>query len=313
MKKIVNYYPVLQDELMNKVNSSVNYSFFYVDKNGTKIEIEHDETIGNNISLCAKNTNWNPYEDDIFIDINISIDNGSLLYGENGVAPIGSKIGMCVEYYSKKSKYRDVVVLNGYLENDERNYTYTFPSVLIKNNTFFSDVDISILCYLKESSNSVNNEQMFLNNSEGVILGSFDNRKLFLYGTGSLFPIYVEGLETNNLWDFEFDYENPEIDSFSDCAKLVLNSNSSEYCLIDPNSSMYCDRLVLEIITNCLYLVFIKLKDDGYLDEIDSSYLDGSIMSFVSYYKNTFSFSFIDSKAIFNNLHNFVSKEYHNV
>jgi hypothetical protein len=104
-------------------------------------------------------------------------------------------------------------------------------------------------------------------------------------GVGSLFPIYTKPTPNGKLWDLEIDYDDPATDQLSDCVKLVLNSAHKDYCLLDVNDKHYCDRLIYEIISEAITVLLCQLREDHYLDKIEGTYSDGSIMAFVKYYK----------------------------
>ena len=307
MKKIINYYPTLNDNQLLNVFPEVKYTFFYFDGDKNKHIINHDDSVGNNISLITKDTDWSYLESNLSTEIKITVANGSLLYGEQGVAPKGSKIGIGVEFFSQKSRIRDIVTIDEYLDDDELVHNHTFPFE-IKKDIYLGDVDITIFVYLKKSAKKVDNREKFLNNDEGILLGDIDHKKLFLLGVGSLFPIYIENLEDNKLWHFSIDYDNPEYDKFSECTKLVFNSKHKDYKLLDPKNQEYCERLGLEIVNSSLFITFSKLKEEGYLNNLNDSYEDGSIMSLVAYYRDTFDFDFANSMSIFKSLQNIIDK-----
>lgn len=312
MKKVMNYFPVLDDELMDKVFPTVSYNFSYEkNKNGEIEEISFDDSIGNNITLNTKNNDWNHEEYDLTVKSTINVENASRLYGANGIAPKESKIGIGIEYYSQKSKTRDVAIFNEPIDDDEENWEFSIDHCICKN-SFISDVDINIFIYLKQSADLVEQDSTHLNNDEGIILGTLDHRRLYLVGTGSLFPIFVESIDDDRLWIFDIEYEDPEVDKFSDCSKLILNINHNDYKLIDPKNKSYCERVILEIISSSLFMVFTKLKEEKYLEDIKSSYEDGSIMSLISYYKDTLNVNFSSVKTIFDSLQYYSNKEYKN-
>lgn len=313
MKKIFNYFPILSDELMDDVFPNIEYSFFYEREKNNEESIDFDDSIGQNITLDTKHNDWNHADYDLKVKTEIHIDDASRLYGSYGIAPKESIIGMGIEYYSQKSRTREVEIFDNPIDDDEESWVYSLEHIIEKG-SFISDVDISTFIFLQNSAKHVDQYSKHLNNEEGIILGTLDHRRLFLIGTGSLFPIFVENLEKDDrLWIFDIDYDNPELDKFSDCSKLILNSNHRDYKLINPREKCYCERLVLEIICNSLFMVFTKLKEEGYLEDIKSTYEDGSIMSLVSYYKDTLNVNFTSAKTIFDSLQDYSNKEYKNV
>jgi hypothetical protein len=307
MSKAINFYPTLESCDLEKLGFNSKYHFSFV-QNGEEKEVGFSE-VNRFITLDEKNSNWDPFNFDLKVSVSISIANGSVLYGENGIAPKGATLGICLEWYSQKAKAREVISSKNNILFSEKSQSFEFSTVF-KKNTFDGNIEMNILVFLKQSSPIVGNDESFLNNTEGAILGQLDNKTVFMTGTGSLFPIYTKAIPNGKLWDLEINYENPEIDQLSDSVKLIINSAHKDYCLLDVNNKHYCDRLIYEIVCQSIVVLICRLKEDHCLDKIGGNYADGSIMAFVKYYKEMLNLDISDISTIFSSLHNYLdSKE----
>ena len=256
---------------------------FIIRKNTEEIRnIESTITSKRFITLNLKNNNWNPMNYDLYVRVNIEYENGNSLYGPDGVAPLMSELSFGLEWYSQLAKKRGII--NGAkISNSTSKKTIIFEHFFEKE-TFMYDIEFNLLVFMSKKAYKINENEDYLNNNEGVILGNVDKKILFMSGTGSLFPIYIQNLDANKLWDLQINFDDPSIDKLSDCVKLIINSNHSDYKLLDINNKKYCDRMIFEIVANAVTIIICHLKENGYLDRLEDSYSEGSIMEFVSYY-----------------------------
>ena len=106
MGKIISFFPTLTDELIDLLSISCEYNFFYFPNSATSKLEEIKSTIANDkfITLSTKENHYDPFTFDLYLRTNLSIKNCSILYGENGIAPTNSKIGIGMEWYSNKAK-----------------------------------------------------------------------------------------------------------------------------------------------------------------------------------------------------------------
>jgi hypothetical protein len=301
MSKPINFYPTLESCDLARLGAIVKYRFSF-EQNGEDEEIDFSEA-NRCITLNTKNCNWDPINFDLKLTVTVSLSDASALYGENGVAPKGSILGVCLEWYSQKAKIRDVIRTNKSIENNEDKQSIEFSTVFRKN-TFNGSVDVNVLLFLKGSTKNPSIEENYLNNTEGVILGTIDSKSVFMTGVGSLFPIYTKSSPNGKLWDLEISYDDPTTDQLSDSVKLILNSAHKDYCLLDVNDKHYCDRLIVEIISEAVTVLICQLRDEQYLDKVGGPYADGSIMAFVKYCKEILGLDISSVSSISSSLRN---------
>ena len=86
---------------------------------------------------------------------------------------------------------------------------------------------------------------------------------------------------------------------------LILNSKHKDYYYLDPKSNDYCDKFAEEIVSNAITMLLCKLKEDQYLEDISDGYMNGSIMEFVRYCKDTLEIDFTNVNSICESIRKF--------
>lgn len=292
MPKLQNFsfYPQLTNEMLKSIfdYSKFKMSFNYTINDETRV-IEHDDRNGN-ISFINKDY-WNCDDYDLNVSIKIKINNLKELFGQNGIAPLNSKVGLCIEWYSAQAKIRSVINSKefiSYADND-KNFTFDF---LLPKQTFNNTVIIKALLYLAKPANQLSANEFVLNNNHGVIIGELFQKIVYMRGDGSLFPIKIMSDQGSNaLWKLELDVSDPANKLVSDGITLILNTAHKDYQFIDPNSSNYCDRLATEIVSNALVMFLVELSQIPEFD-LDDDYEPGTLLAYAQYCKNVLKIEF---------------------
>lgn len=294
MRNNINFYPTLTDELISKLNPKTTFEFYYecVDENVALNFTNEDGQIS-----FDESSNWNCDDYDLQVTLEVNLENTNCLFGENGVAPINSKLGLALEWYSTSSKIREVITVENDIVNGLEHCALTFDTCFPKS-TFSGVITLNLILYLKEKSTLLSKNEHFLNNEEGINLGIINNNNIFMTGNGSLFPIKIEALNINRLWDLQINYEDLNETLFSEGIALVLNSNHRDYKYIDPNNNCYCERLADEIVSNAIVLLLCHIKENEGLDILNKNSVPGSIMEFLCYCKDTLDINFSSSLEI---------------
>ena len=285
MARSICFFPTLDIEEITSLDYTIIYSFTYRSKeDNTIISIPH--TVNKNvINLETKDSLWDPYNYDLFLNVTVKASKLNKLYGSSGVAPSNSQLSFCLEWLSQKSKKRDVIISSKKIENISGVQHFSFDIVFSKN-TFVNDIDLNLLVFLSKKADILEIDEEFLNNNEGVVLGSLDNKVLYMTGIGSLFPIYLKKIKSDNLWEVELDFNEPAVDKLSESIKLIINTGHKDYKYLNPSDKDYCVRIIYEIVASTMTILICRLKEEGYLDNLDQDYPDGSILSFVKYYRD---------------------------
>lgn len=300
------FYPKLTDELFNYIydEKSTNIIFLYSVNEEVRPIAYNDDN--DNISF-DNSTDWNCDDYDLDVIINIKLKNLDKLFGINGIAPLNSKIGLCIEWYSAQSKIRKVVNYQDFITNHDSEKIFKFEFTLPKQ-TFNSSVSINVLLYLAESADEVLNDEIVLNNNVGVVIGNLMKKVIFMTGDGSQFPIKVISIpESNRLWKLELDLDDPGSKQVSDGLTLILNSAHKDYKFIDPNSKDFCECLADEIVTNALTLFLNELSKSSEFD-LEGNYDDGTLLAYAKYCKDKLDINFNSLMDISNSLHEFSGK-----
>ena len=293
--RIIDFYPTLDSELLSQIEVDVSYNFSF-EKNNEIIEIPYsiDQNI---INLKTEDSYWNSNDFDLTVLIKFELKNLKVLFGENGVAPSNSSIGFCCEWYSAQSKFREVVKQNQPITKATNFASYSFEIKLPKK-TFLGSISITFPVYLKGKDNDVDENELFLNNEEGFVLGVIEKKTLYVTGNGSAFPIKTEALRTDELWTLVMEYDDAGTALFNDSVAIVLNTNSKDYPLINPNDNKYCEKLADEVICNATILFLLLLKEKGELDGIDSNCGEDSILGVAKYFRDQLGIDLSSTKKI---------------
>lgn len=308
MAASISFYPTLDKEIMESLETTIDFSFSFRNAKGERNALETKKE-GKNITF-KDTSGWNPYTDSLMIIANIQYEHGCALFGSNGIAPNGSCLGVALEVFSNTGKFRQVYYdKDTKIINDNKHVELAPLFVTIAKNTVNRELSINVLIYLKDKSKCLIGEEAFLNNDEGVILGKLATFTVYLSGFGSLFPIYTKAIDDKKLWLLEIDYDDPTEDKLSDSLKLILNTSSKDYPYIDQNDKEhFCPKIMYEIVASVMTILIIDLKEKGHLNSLDGNYADGSIMQFMKYYKETLGLDIRDANNISATLRDYFEK-----
>lgn len=300
----INFYATLDNSFIKDIKPIVNFEFSYFCKN----EIIPLEFIKEKNCIFFEASNWNCDDYDLKMSITLELNNLNKLFGGDGIAPIGSEIGVALEWYSAQSKIRKVSIADdGIIDND--NLKSFHLSSCIPKSTISGSICANLILFLKHSTSKPDRNALHLNNIEGYTIGIIEEYTIFLSGNGSLFPIKIEPLDSNVLWDLRINYSDIEETLLSDGMVLILNSKHKDYHYINPDSKDYCDKLADEIVSNAITMLLCYVRDHEGLDNLNDNCASGSIMEYILYCKNTLEIDFTDSNSISKTVNEYSSKE----
>ena len=307
MKKDILLYPTLEPNQVAILEPSVEYIFQYKPKLASVfVAVHHSVEKSKFITLDSKSEfDWE--QDDLIIKVEVKIKNVSSLFGPEGVAPEKSKIGTILESYSRKAKFRTTSISTTFVERSMKDSVLSF-NICIPKGRVEGELDLNVLLYLAEEADHLNDDESFLNNIPGAILGVLDTKTLCLTGNGSLFPIINKPSTDNKLWSLVISYDDPALDKLSDSIQLLLNTKHKDYEYLDQSSPKYCDQLILEIVANAVVLIVEDLRSRGYLGDLSGEYDDGSILQFVKYLKNVIRVDLSDASSLSSSLRDYLER-----
>lgn len=216
--------------------------------------------------------------------------NTSVLFGENGVAPIGSTLGILFRYkcsntlFSSTSKITSFDASNETLEID---YSYEFIP-----NTIKGKVIISFELFIVDYKDPFDNEKSIFSNVIGGSLGTIYSKILHINGESSIFPTNLVEDRNRPLWELQ--YSNDLYSSFEENVMLIINKSHRDYSLFDQDTKDYNEEFIKEVMINIVSQLLIA-NIDSFDDLIEDNYDVGTIGRILSYYKIQYK---IESKNI---------------
>lgn len=266
------------------------YKFSYINQKGELMLLEtEDVEESKNIKKVVDGTGtWNPDEYNLRVANTFYLRSRGHLFGEKGIAPSSSTIGLAVMWKSSDSKQRGIIPAGSFNqftpENESFQLQYDFGVASIRGN-----VTLTPVLYIKESGNPTKKEK-FLANEVGTIIGSFEDYTICLDGRGSFFPIFVVDDKTGPLWSVKCDCEDPTQDDFFEYIAIRLNKAHSNYKYIDgTKKKSFNIALLKEIMASALTIIILKLHsdEDAWADTVNGKGNLGSVSEAVYYFIST--------------------------
>lgn len=284
----ITFFATLNDRMLDAVDySSSYYDFYYNNKSTGELERLNldDRDDDQKILIDDPNSNWTP-KDNLLIQKSLNFKNPSYFYGANGIANVGSLIGVALVCRSAESNQR-IINKVGVIPN-VTDLVEIDIKLDIKESTFRGNLIVEVVLYLEEASH--NTEKIsYLSNIKGTQLGIVESSQLILEGDGSQFPIFIVEDRKLPLWEVSFSFSSSE-DMFSDTVKLKINTSHKDYKFINHyDKKSYCQPFLDEIMSNVVSLFIIKCIELNIYDDVSSNdFTSGSVGHMVSYYKDVF-------------------------
>ena len=268
MATYISTYPSLNDRIMqqNKVS---------IDKNSYKLDFsydvfEDDET--KNYVLKETNTNtlfyslydpqgiWTPDTHNLKVSGQFIIKNPMGLYGESGIAPKESSIGLAIRWCSSTSKKRGVKIIgeiNKSTENQEIPFCVVFEKAELRGS-------VTIYYELFINSNALGSQvEQHLANTKGTIIGEIQICILDIDAKEENFPIELFDDPDGSLWKLYVSESDPtDITWGADAVKILLNKTHKDYKYINQNEkSKFSSVLLREILASAVSLLINTLQE----------------------------------------------------
>ena len=247
------------------------------------------------LKLSDQVAQWNPEENNLFVEYNCSFRSPQFLFGEQGLAALnGSVIGVALLWLDPDANQRGVQAIGDIASSTNKPCSISgrlaFPEKQLKGT-----LELQTVLYLKKRG-LPNNRERHLAILEGTIFGIIDVTRIVIDGNGSIFPVHEIKALNEPLWWIRCDWEDPRLDRFTDenvC--LFLNTAHKDYPSLNINEGIKNSPLLMEIVCSALQIIIVKvLNDDAATsDTINGSNLEeGSISSVVHYFLNTFGINY---------------------
>lgn len=292
----ISFYPTLDildpKQYEFKINS--NFELEYIDETTKeiktiKVKYSDDKTI-----LRDLNDRWSPNFNNLIIRKKMSF-NSSKLFGKNGIAPSGSQIGVYTTFKSSKSLQR------GITENLEINQydgiVEFYLEQRFEKNQIRSDFTLETILYLKEPSLEIYEDEIYLNNTKGMILGRLYEHKFLLSGDGSKFPTEIISDKDAPLWKvFTGGYLE---DSIEDNILLEINEAHKDYKLFDyRDKENFNENFVKEVSISVVFQLVNKHREE-YINSNKDDFGHGTIGSLLKHYIEGFNLDLSNIDEVF--------------
>lgn len=280
----LHFYPTITEEILTNAGCTCGkYDFSY------KIEDQYKALRPKGKSMIKLEDSletWKVENDGLRLSRQISFEYPEFLYGDNGVAPRDSKLGVCIIWINRNLTQMGYILPVSEVNTNGRliyNFLHEFEPGAIKG-----DLQLDTVLYLKKSAGEIEDSEKNLVNITGVTVGTIDAISLDFDSLYMDFPIRDVKEKDQPLWWIEFNqWEDPTRDSFSeDTICLYLNSYY-DYCP-KVGDTIKNIELLIEIISTAYLMIFEKIRDMGeqyFINTIDGIDLEpGSISMIMNYF-----------------------------
>jgi len=295
-------YPTISNKLINKIKYNYTDPFLFKYNNAThlsedSIKVNSKDQV---IDFKDENNRWFYKRNDLIILKKIAFKT-KFFFGDKGVTPHGSTLGVAISWKSRHSKRRGVVQV-GYFD-DNSNEFLSEGRLYFEEKDIRNKLDIEVIIYLKKFSGIISKKDSFFATEEGTILGVLESKTINFVGQGSLFPISVSQIKDDPLWKLHikgFDYDKPVEDNVT----LVINQNHKKFHLFD-NSEKYNSDFVEEVMINVVYQLLLTSNE---YDMYYSEYPEGSLGQLINYYKRVYNLEEINPTELYSTISKVIRK-----
>ena len=287
MNNTVLLYPTLNEDIMEKICfKNKDFLFFYNDTDGDEYILNHEpaDSFSSINVLKDERGVWDVEKHNFCFRRQYYIKNIKAFFGENGLVCDDATLGLALVWKSADSKQRGSIPIAKFT-SDEMSKEMTaegrFPRAQLSGR-----IDIATVLYIAKEGNPKPNER-YLANTQGYILGEFEEYTLMLDGNASSFPVFEVTEHDQPLWYVKCDWEDPTIDKLEDCVSINLNKANSAYKYIDRTQKTFNNQLLAEIMASAVSLIIEKIRCEGiYWDDIlnDEKLEDGSVGKAINYF-----------------------------
>ncbi len=283
-------YPSLDDEMISRFRfQKQKFNFFFTDQNDEEYELI-DEPIDALSSINAikdENGIWTQDDNNLCFRRKFLLRTFQCLFGENGIACSDAVLGLGIQWTSPDSKQRGVVSVGTFSASDkilEVEAEKKFGKAQLRG-----EVNFTTIIYIAKAGHPLENER-HLANTEGYVLGELDSYTIRLDGSSSSFPIYEVNEPGQPLWYIKCDWDDPTVDTLSDCVSINFNTAHKNYAYLNREDKKFDSQLLSEIMASAVTLLIENVRlEKGYWEQImqGESLENGSIGQAIYYFMET--------------------------
>lgn len=285
-------YPTLTDDMKKQLSFVMDdWKFSYNDGDDFFIIPDNKTETGYGYTAVFKDPRgvWSADNFEVTVSGKVQIENYSVLFGPNGIAPDNAEIGVALRWISTGSDCRGIVDIGSFYRNKISEAMYIEHTFMANN--LKGSLVIEIILYLKNAGLAGDNERHLARN-EGTVLGMLSSCEFFIDGNGSVFPVSEVNKPGEALW---WVYYNENADPFEDKFNednvvVLLNSAHPNYKFLKIGNSLKESPLFLEVISSALMIIIESVKESA-ANEWEQiikgeDYETGSIAQAVNYFVN---------------------------
>lgn len=312
MNSNARLYKTLSSEEFSALKLKINRKYSYFTENDVK-ELKEELFEGSNgnskvFQLVDEDYEWDPKSNSLFLDIAVSIDNPSTIFGKNGACYEDAVIGVGLTWKSEKSKIKNCVKL-GEITKESNSVEFVKSAIELEN--LSSNAAFKLIFYIAKPGTKNGNN--FFANEAGMVIFEQTAWTIIVEGESSIFPIYEIADDNGPLWSFSCDCYDIADDLFDkDHIKVLINTKHPAYSMIHLKSPQFNEMFMNEIMSNAIAAIIIAIRNKQPTNQIDIS-LDcenGSILQALKYFKDKLDFDINGSiESLTNSIKSFFDKE----
>ena len=264
----ISTYPSLSDRIMRQNKVSIDENSYELDLSYDVFEDEEEktnlleQTSTNSLfySLYDSQGIWTPDTHNLKVSGTFTITNPMGLYGESGIAPKESSIGLAIRWCSSTSKNRGVKIIGDINKSTDRQeipFCVVFDKANLRGSvTFYYELFIS--------SDAVSSQnELHLANTKGAIIGEIQIRILDIDAKEENFPIELFEDPDAPLWKLYVSESDPRYTIWgADAVKILLNKAHKDFKYINQKvKTKYSPVLLKEILASAVSLYINTLQE----------------------------------------------------
>lgn len=271
------FYPTLGSKkgLRETINVVPNDEYIFLKKNQSGMS----NLLVSNGKI--KDVYWDQRRDSLIVRRDLKICNPSYLYGKNGIACTGAKLGIAILWKDTKTDLAgSIVPKDGTEKSDVTGWSMFFEHEF-EPGELMGNVEFRLVVYLKSAADNVLADEGMLNNRTGIILGDLELYKLEISDDTMPFPFVIEASDSKALWWIDFStWDDPGEDAIFGPSSFVVTLNSRiKGCPNVTGNSIQNAEMLFEITASVYAALFKKLTKEQFDDMVHDKGNPGTISS----------------------------------
>lgn len=275
MAKLLETYPVVDNEIIKIINPSVNLKVYYTSNQLEEIPITKDSEKENSYYI-DDNGEWSPAINDFICIGKINLTELDSLYIENKIADNATTLGVAINVTSKTSKINKTYPI-GEFNLGDNNICLPFKFKFEKQK-LSQKIELDFFIYVKK----VKNETLY-SSIVGSNLGSIHVVNFDIEGSGSIFPITIIEDITKPLWSMSLNYDDYEEIFSTQTVCIKINKVHKDYKFLGSEDITPMNYYLWKEILASFFLTILLNSKDEFESFYNNIYEDGTVGCFIAY------------------------------